>query len=503
MNTLALFLGGLGLFLTGVAALTQATRMFVGPRLRRMITRGVRTPWGGAVAGLVAGSVTQSNLAVTAAAGGLVSAGTMTLRQCLPLLSWVNIGTTGVALLATVDLYTASLILLGIGGALPFFRIDWKGRLATSYALLLAMGLQLLGASLLKQSMGQLAASPLLAEMLAHASALILLWAVGFAAAFVAASAAASGVLAIALATSGTLDLAPAALVIYGGCAGAGLAQIIAGAGTDVHGRRAALYQGVWKIAGSTLLVGLWILEAAGLPGLIALCRALSDGVPAQIGALLILYQTIIALAAWPLDAWAERWLLRAVPEPAATELARPRHLADAALADPASALALAKLEEARLIERLPLFLDGVRPHADAPPPKGLDAASIALEAAMDQYLRQLQAAAPESIEPAAHLRGRLSILAALREAANQLAESAAGASGAVVAPLATLVEALHLLLSEADDLMPELLHDRTGAMDGLRARWARAGLDGAATQQLFRATDAYARAVWLLGRLR
>lgn len=503
MNSLALFLGGLGLFLTGVAALTEVTRQLVGPRLRRLITRGMRTPWGGAVAGLLAGTITQSNLAVTAAAGGLVSAGTMTLRQSLPLLSWVNIGTTGVALLATVDLRVAALVLVGIGGALPFFRMDWQGRLHGFYALLLAMGMQLLGASMLKQSMGELAGNPLLAEILAWPAALLLLWLMGTVAAFVAASAAASGVLAIALATSGTLDLAHAALVIYGGCAGSGAAQILAGSGADVHGRRTALYQGAWKIGGSFLLLGLLGLEALGIPGVIALCQALFPGVPGQLGALLILYQTIIALVAWPLDARAERWLIRAVPEPAATDLGRPCHLAEAALADPPSALALARLEEARLIERLPWFLDSVRAQADAPPPAGLDAASAALEAAVDTYLSHLQALAPESIEPAARMRGRLATLAALREVAQQLALSVQGASGPVAAPLGMLVEALHLLLSEAQDLMPELLHDRSAAMEGLRARWAMAGLDAAAHQRLFRATDAYARAVWLLGRLR
>jgi phosphate:Na+ symporter len=503
MSMLALFLGGLGLFLTGVSALTQATRMLVGPRLRRMITEGVRTPLGGAAAGFIAGCVTQSNLAVTAAAGGLVSTGTMTLRQSLPLLSWVNIGTTGVALLATVDLHTAALVLVGLGGALPFFRIDWQGRLATTYALLLAMGMQLLGASMLKQSMAQLAHSPMLTELLATSSVVVLLWGLGFLAAFVAASAAASGVLAIALVTSGTLDLAQAALLVYGGCAGSGLAQIIAGAGSDVHGRRTALYQGFWKLLGSTLLVLLWIIEAAGLPGLVTLCEALFDAVPGQIGALLILYQTIIALAAWPLNAVAEGWLLRAVREPTGTESGTPLHLAEAALADPPSALALARLEEARLIERLPQFLDEVRAHADAPPPPGLNAASARLEAAVDDYLRRLQATAPESIEPAARMRARLATLGALREAANQVADSARGASGPVEAPLGTLVEALHMLLSEAQDINPELLEDRTAAMEGMRTRWALAGLDGAAYHRLFSATDAYARAVWLLGRLR
>lgn len=503
MSMLALFLGGLGLFLTGVAALTQATRMLVGPRLRRLITQGVRTPLGGAAAGFLAGCVTQSNLAVTAAAGGLVSTGTMTLRQSLPLLSWVNIGTTGVALLATVDLHTASLVLVGLGGALPFFRIDWRGKLATTYALLLAMGMQLLGASMLKQSMAHLAHTPMLTELLATSSVLVLLWLLGFLAAFVAASAAASGVLAIALVTSDTLDLVQAALLIYGGCAGSGLAQIIAGTGSDVHGRRTALYQGLWKILGSSLLVLLWVIEAAGVPGVVTLCETLFEAAPAQIGALLILYQTIIALAAWPLNTLAERWLLRVVPEPAGTALGSPLHLAEAALVDPSSALALARLEETRLIERLPLFLDGVRPHADAPPPAGLNEASVALEAALDDYLRRLQAMAPESIEAAARMRGRLATLAALREAANQVAESARGATGPVEAPLGTLVEALHMLLSEAQDIMPELLEDRTAAMERMRTRWALTGLDGAAYHRLFSATDAYARAVWLLGRLR
>jgi hypothetical protein len=139
------------------------------------------------------------------------------------------------------------------------------------------------------------------------------------------------------------------------------------------------------------------------------------------------------------------------------------------------------------LIGQLPRLLDPVRAHADAPPPAGLDAASAALEPEIDHYLGRLQAMAPESIEAAARMRGRLVTIAALREAARQLAEAARHASGPVAAP----------------DLMPELRHDRTAAMDDLRARWAMAGLDAAFHQRLFHATGAYTRAVWLLGRLR
>ena len=58
VSAFAVFLGGLGLFLTGVGALSGATRRLAGPRLRDIVARGVSSRPGAVLAGLVAGTAT-------------------------------------------------------------------------------------------------------------------------------------------------------------------------------------------------------------------------------------------------------------------------------------------------------------------------------------------------------------------------------------------------------------------------------------------------------------
>ncbi len=163
---------------------------------------------------------------------------------------------------------------------------------------------------------------------------------------------------------------------------------------------------------------------------------------------------------------------------------------------DPATALDLAERETARLLDRLPLHLDGVR-EGEAAPPARLSEASLTLEATIQGYLAALQRASPEAVGAAAALRDRVATAAALREAAEEVAEAARGAEGMAAPSVAALVESLHALLLDAAEPEPELLEDRTEAMDAMRRR-VGPRLDAAGHRALFRATDAFARAVWL-----
>jgi phosphate:Na+ symporter len=94
MQSLIESLGGIGLFLFGMTAMTSGLRKLAGDRLRRSLARWTRNPFSGAVVGTAATAVLQSSSATTVAAVGFVAAGLMTFTEALGIIFGANIGTT-------------------------------------------------------------------------------------------------------------------------------------------------------------------------------------------------------------------------------------------------------------------------------------------------------------------------------------------------------------------------------------------------------------------------
>ena len=89
-----LILGGIGLFLFGMSALTDGLKGLASAPLRRMLARFTRTPLSGAATGAVATAVIQSSSATTVTAVGFVGAGLLTFSQALGIIFGANLGTT-------------------------------------------------------------------------------------------------------------------------------------------------------------------------------------------------------------------------------------------------------------------------------------------------------------------------------------------------------------------------------------------------------------------------
>ena len=94
MQALIESLGGIGLFLYGMTAMTSGLRKLAGDRLRQSLARWTRNPFSGAVVGTAATAVLQSSSATTVAAVGFVAAGLMTFTEALGIIFGANIGTT-------------------------------------------------------------------------------------------------------------------------------------------------------------------------------------------------------------------------------------------------------------------------------------------------------------------------------------------------------------------------------------------------------------------------
>ncbi|MDR2856444.1 MAG: Na/Pi symporter [Novosphingobium sp.] len=95
MSTVIAVLGGVGLFLLGMAIMTDGLKALAGSVLRAVLGKATATPASGALWGAIVTLLVQSSSAVTMTTIGLVSAGMLTFPQGLGLVFGANLRTTG------------------------------------------------------------------------------------------------------------------------------------------------------------------------------------------------------------------------------------------------------------------------------------------------------------------------------------------------------------------------------------------------------------------------
>jgi len=152
-------LGGVGLFLLGMALMTDGLKGLAGSSLRTVLGKAAATPLAGAFWGAVVTLLVQSSSATTMTTIGLVSAGLLTFPEGMGLVFGANVGTTGtgwlVALIGvrvSLSSYALPMIFLG-----ALTKLLGHGRLAAAGGSLAGFALVLYGLTTLQQGMGNLA----------------------------------------------------------------------------------------------------------------------------------------------------------------------------------------------------------------------------------------------------------------------------------------------------------------------------------------------------------
>jgi phosphate:Na+ symporter len=159
LATMISILGGVGLFLLGMAVMTDGLKGLAGSALRGVLAKAAATSLSGTFWGAVITLLVQSSSATTMTTIGLVSAGLLTFPQGLSLVFGANIGTTGtgwlVALLGVrVSLTAAALPIVFVGALL---KLLGRGRWAGAGSAIAGFALILVGLTTLQQGMGGLA----------------------------------------------------------------------------------------------------------------------------------------------------------------------------------------------------------------------------------------------------------------------------------------------------------------------------------------------------------
>ena len=161
METIVSIVGGVGLFLLGMAVMTDGLKALAGTALKTVLEKAAATPLLGTFWGAVITLLVQSSSATTMTTIGLVSAGLLTFPQGLSLVFGANIGTTGTGWLVAafgvrISLTAAALPIVFVGALL---KVVGRGRLAAAGSAIAGFALILVGLSTLQQGMGGLAES--------------------------------------------------------------------------------------------------------------------------------------------------------------------------------------------------------------------------------------------------------------------------------------------------------------------------------------------------------
>lgn len=523
MDVAIAIFAGLGFIFIGTQYLTANMKQVAGPGMNRLAAHALGHPVRAAGTGVLAGGLIQSTNAVTFIVVGLVGAGAATVREAMPIVTWSYVGSTLRLLLASLDLKSAIMVVIGGVGLAFLLGYDRAARYRAAVGALLGLALLLFGVQVIVEGVAPLRQSSALRDALAAAD-MFYLW--GFFAGTALASVVQGqtvSVIVVALAQGGLLGLDQSILIVIGANLGTGVQAIIQGSGLRGTDRQLNLYQLALKLIGVATLLPLMLLEHyAGLPTLAALCAWVVDDIALQVTASHWIFQIVAAVVATVFCGPLLRLVERASPPTQSEALAKPAHLDRRALGQPETALDLAAREQLRLLRRLPDFLAPLRDDPAAPPPLAspdvLRDAGAELARAIDRYLKSLleNPMPPTQLDRLMKQWSGAEVLTALHDALADLSRAlaAAGQTDEANRLRAAMAESLHALLlvlideAEGGDVyeagaVERLTTDRSAVMRRIREQLseAPAALTLAERQAVWRATDLFERINWLLRR--
>lgn len=338
-QAISLLVGGLGLFLLGMAMMTDGLKLAAGPALHNILSKATRTRWHALGSGALVTAMVQSSTAVGVAAIGFVNAGLLGLAPAVWVVFGANVGTTMTTwIVALVGLkFKVEVLALPLMGLGALMRLGGehqrRGAIGTALA---GFGLLFMGIGLLQQAFVGLADHISLPQGNDALSVLAQLG-IGLMMTVLMQSSSAAMTITLAAAQSGLIGPQGAAAVVIGANIGSAVTTALAGIGATPNARRTAAAHVIFNLLTGTVALML-------LPWLIAVLSTAREALelPPDPATKLALFHTTFnllgVLLMWPLADRLTRWLLQRFRAREEDE-AKPRFLDDNVLAVPTLAL--------------------------------------------------------------------------------------------------------------------------------------------------------------------
>lgn len=330
-------LGGIGLFLLGMALLSEGLVGFAGAALRQALLKFTGTPWKAFVSGALTTLLIQSSTATTVTLIGFVSAGLIGYSQAIGVVIGASLGTTatgwlvaGLGLKVNLGYYTLPLIGLG-----AFLRVLGHGRWRHLGLACAGFGMLFLGLSGMQEGMQGLAADFNFRDLPSHGLwAHVLTMLTGVILTNILQSSTAAVATTLTALHAGTITLEQAASVVVGAAIGTTFTGALVALGGTVGAKRTALAHVLFNLASGLIAIVL-------LPAFLWLVEEVSRLAGWEAGAMsLAVFHTMFiavgVLVFMPFVHRFERLVARLLPE---RKQDMSRHLDASTLAVPAVAL--------------------------------------------------------------------------------------------------------------------------------------------------------------------
>lgn len=169
IKSLLLFVGGLGLFISGMEVMGDGLSQAAGAKTKRLLSLLTQNRLMAVLAGALVTAIIQSSSAVMVMVVGFVNASLMTLIQATGVIMGANIGTTMTAWIVSMGEWAAFLkpeiiapAFLFLGVALQLFATS--PRLKNGAKILIGFGMLFMGLSSMSSSIGPYTDSPIFSQ---------------------------------------------------------------------------------------------------------------------------------------------------------------------------------------------------------------------------------------------------------------------------------------------------------------------------------------------------
>jgi len=358
--------GGLALFLLGIQQLTRAMQNVTSNRLRTLLVKLSGTPLRGAVSGTLTAGLIQSSTATVVLIIGFVVAGAMTLVPAVGVVLGANLGTTLTIQIIAFDVTRFALLMIAVGFAVS--SIPGLAAFHPPGRMLMGLGLVFFGMDVMAGAVAPLQEHPMVAQLLADASAIAFGLVAGAAlTAIVQSSTATSGIV-VVLASQGLVDLEVGIAILMGASIGHCVTPLIAGFGTARSGLRVAtVHAGVNTVG---VLVAVWLIPqlaelaawmSPSYPELSGTAQQAAE-TPRQLANAYTVFKLGMLVAFLPFSRAIARATERLIPDRPDEERPGARYLDDDVLDTPAVALELVRRELGNLGQEVTGMVDAVMP---------------------------------------------------------------------------------------------------------------------------------------------
>jgi phosphate:Na+ symporter len=350
--------GGLALFLIGMDMMTEALRVIVGGRARRILERLTSNRFTGLLTGAGITAVVQSSSVTTVLLVGFITAGLMTFVQSIPVILGSNIGTTITAQIIAFKVTSWALALMA--GGFIWSKLAKRERRKAQGVAITGLGMVFFGMVVMGDAMSPLRTyEPFLDVMEALSNPLVGILVGALFTALIQSSSATTGIV-IVLAGQGLITLEAGIALVLGANIGTSVTALLAAIGKPREAQRAAMAHLVFNTAG----VLVWLPFIGPLVGWVT---SIGGGVTREIANAHTIFNVVNALVVLPFVGPFAALIVRIMPDRPAVGEIQPKYLDLGLLRTPGIALAKARMEmlrmarrvEGMLIDILPAILDG------------------------------------------------------------------------------------------------------------------------------------------------